>query len=598
MRSKIFSFAAVSLSVLFLAACSHTAETPPAEIENREAVEAVNEIETIEGTPAEKVEAYNEKAIEAQTKLQLLLESEELQSSFLDTLIPTAFAEEATIEDQIAALLEEIKTYTELAAESATEATDPGELKNLLDAVQEIQATTSDIVTAPPPRFAQRFRRAAEDVETRIAEIDEATAEVEDALESGATEIEVDIETDIEDFLASGVRRFRPGEQKNAEELAELKIQNAVSELEKVQARIAEGEISAEEAETIIADLESKIETAKDFFASGDFDQAIETASEGKRDINKIKNVVARAKDAKARAEELKELAEAGDAVAAEQLEKLQAFIEKGKDFKEILAERKEAQREFREEAKDKREESGKIRRGLNSDLLKLKKAEAAGEISASEFEAQKAALLDEAREVRKQKNEAEKELRQEHRALLQELSGLPPEEAKAKREELREEIQTRERVIRDDQKRLYDAIQTGNEESIEAVKKGIKAKREKAQETQRDNVKRFIDKQAENLTEEQKAELQKKRQEVKQAREEFGAAKQDAQELRQEDRDEFHENREEIREDLREIKKDVKDAQRDFSGAVREVKQEVKNATPAPKPDAVRPPPRSSRDY
>ncbi|MCF7845902.1 MAG: hypothetical protein K9L85_01565 [Candidatus Peribacteraceae bacterium] len=591
MHSKQFKFAAITLALTFLAACGQKTDLAITGIENSEAVAAANEIETVEGTPAEKVETYSEKAVEAQAKLQLLLEeAENEQSSLLDVFVPTAFAAELTLEDQIAALLAEIETYTELAAEAATEETDPQKLIGLLGRVQEVQSSTAEIVENPPARFQRTiFAKVKLKVATRTAEIDEAAAEAEDARDSGAAEVEVEVETDVEDLLAGGERRIRINERENLPALAELKIQNAIKELEKIRVRVDNGEILEEDATEILAGLEEQIEAAKSLADGGDFEAAIEAASAGKRAINKIKSVVARAKDAKARAEELKELAAEGDAVAAEKLEKLQPFLEEGKELKKILAERQEVHKEFLEEAQAERGELSKIRRGINSDLLDLKKAEAAGEISTDEFEEQKEALLEQARELGQQRIEAEQKLREEHLELLGELNGLSDEEAKVKREDLRKEIQNRERVIRADQRKLYDAIETGNQESIEAVKAGIQAKQEKVREEQKAQVQRFVEQKIESLSDDEQEVLKQKREELREIR---GEASVDLNE---------------IQKGVQEIKRQVQLGQRELDEAEdddedkgdsaelepqREVKRDVRFAPPL-----ISTPPQSPKD-
>ncbi|MCF7836466.1 hypothetical protein K9N08_02010 [Candidatus Gracilibacteria bacterium] len=535
MKTKFSKIVAVTIFVALLAACgpkSEVKKTSPitpvggVEIQNMEAVAPLSEIQTVGGTSAEKVEIYTDKAREAQTKLQLLLESDLLkvpetnpETSFFDRIIPTAFAEDST-EDQIAQLLAEIQTYTELAAEAATESTNPEEISELLSAVQETQTGTIEILDEASD---EAIAVAGEAIETTvaetmasIAEVDFASAEVADAIDSGATEVSVDVETDVEDFIETGATTINLQDKINPRQRAERKVQRALRELEKVKTKLIENEVPQEEADAILAELKSQVETAREFTANGDFQQAVQLAQNGKREINKVKNVVARAKDAKGRVADLKVLAEGGDAVAAEQLEKLQPLLEKGKEFKQMLDERKEEHQEFIEAAKEGRKELKKVRRGENADLLELKKLQAMGEISEEDFIAKKEAILENAKTVRESNNQAQKELREEKIDWLQELNGLPPAEIQAKKREFEKEIENRKEEIRTDQKRLYDAVQSGNVETIQIVKDGIQSKQQQVRAEQKEKVQQFVEQKMEAMPTENREMIQNKREDLR----------------------------------------------------------------------------------
>ncbi len=523
MQTKFFKIAAAVLSLTLLFACGSkdgagtSGET--SEIEAAGIIAPETEIEIVEGTSAERVEIYTEKAQEAQTKLQLLLESDLLKaprSSFLENIIPTALAEDAATEKQIAELLAEIQIYTELAAEAATESTNPEEIAELLGEVQETQTFTVEILEEVSNDVLEVAGKVilgvAEEITASIEEVDSAVAEVEEAIESGAEEISVDVETDVEEFLEEGITKINLRERINPEKRAERKIRKAIREVEKVKQKLIGNEVPQEEVDAILAEFQNRVEEAKTFAESGDFKQAVKLAKKGKQEANKIKNVVARTKDAKKRFHKLEQLAEEGDAVAAEKLEKLKPLVEAGKKFKEILDERKEVHKEFLEKAKEERAELVKIRREINKDLFEAKKQLAEGEISESDFEDKKEEIFEGLKTIREESAAAKKQLRAEHHELLQELNGLPLEEIRTKKEELKKEIGIREQKIRDDQKRLHDALKFGNKEAVETVKAGLRKKREKASEENLKKVKQFAKEKIEALPPKKREVIQQKR--------------------------------------------------------------------------------------
>lgn len=543
-------------------------------------IQAESEIETVEGTPAEKVDAYTEKAEEAQAKLQLLLESkkaeqaESEESSFIN-LIPTAFAQDdsetASTADEIAELLAEIQTYTELAAEAATEETDPAGVAALLEAVQETQIETADLLDGASGDIGEAANAVIEEVageiDASIEEVDAAVAEVNSALESGASEVQIDIETDVEDFLAEGVKKIRIKDRLDHQKMAERKVQRAKQEIEKVKQKLVENEVPQEEADQVLAELQQKFEESNKLLEEGKFKEATKFARESKREGKQIKNVVARAQDAKQRFAELKQLAEDGDPVAAEKLDNLKPLVEEGKQFKEVLDNRREVHKEFLEEVKAERAEFKQVRRDIDQELYELKKLEALGEITSEEFTAEKGAIFEKKQVIQKERIQVQEQVRSEHIDLLNELKGLPLEEIQAKKRELEGEKQERGQAIRRDQKKLNKAIQTGDEEAVEAIKVEITEGQEEVREQRQEKVQEFVLNKIEQLPPEKQEALKERHENLK-------AVQEERQELRKELRDQSQEGRTEIQEDKKLLRESIQSGDEAAVDAARETIQ------------------------
>jgi len=316
MQTKIFKTAVAVFAFTLLVACGPKTEpvterdssAAMVEIENLEVVNPVIDIQTVEGTPAEKVEIYTDKAKEAQTKLELLLESnllevpeENPETSFFDKIIPTAFAEDsATTEEQIAELLAEIQTYTELAAEAATESTDPEEIVELLEYVQETQVGTAETIEGAivevDEEIVEVLVEAAEEINESMEEIEDAVVEVGLAVASGEEEVSVEIETNVENFIFDGSQKINLREMMNPVIRAEKKVKRLEKTAEKVEEKLTAGEISEEEAAEILAKVQNQIGNSEEMQVlqaafheakeSGDED-AIGSAHEAIREFNR-----------------------------------------------------------------------------------------------------------------------------------------------------------------------------------------------------------------------------------------------------------------------------------------------------------------------
>lgn len=547
--SKLKLIVASGIAVLLtgclgFGADSDDAADTPAVIDDT-AIEAVTEIETVSGTPAEQVEDYTEKAREAQIKLQLLLEKQEAeaageQSSFLHfQLVPTAFAaeegdeDEVTEADEVADLLAEIEIYTELALEAATAETDPEVVAELLEVVQETQTETVELIeeasSDASDEVAEILNDVAEEISESITEVDEAAAEVAAAIDSGATEVVIDVETDVEDFLAEGARKISIREHRNPKARAERKLRRAERELERVRERLVTDGVPATEAAAALAEFQTRVAEAAGFIENGEFGQAIAAARASKRGVKKIQNTLHRVRDAKARFDELKELADSGDAVAAERLEKITPLIREGK-LHEVLAERREVNREFHEQAKVKRAEFKADRKEAREEFLEFKRDEATGEIAPEEFREKKEAFFKFQRDLKNERNAAEREIRAERLEKLGELKGLSTEAIEAKKAELAERAVERRQAISEKQKALHEERRQKIQEKREEVRENIEEKREETQanrEEKREDVR-------ENRTE-KREQIQTKRVEVQDKREEIKDRREEVQEKREE---------------------------------------------------------------
>ncbi|MFH0834338.1 MAG: hypothetical protein V2A63_03035 [Patescibacteria group bacterium] len=497
MHSPKSKLAVLALTLLLLFGCGISPNSDSTVEQNSDALAPSGSIELESGTPTVQVEIYKQKAIDAQTRLRLLLENGTPNFSLREKIIPIAFAADAEFESEVTALLNEIEIYTELALDAATSLTDPAEVAALLDSIQSVQKTTSEILARPPETREMRklFAKTQARLAVRVVDTDEAIAAVYDALDSGATSVEVGVDNEVEDLLPQSRTQLNFAALENIQNLTELKIQLATAELAKVRERIAAGELTAANTDPVLAEIQNQIANATQLLADGKADEAFTLASESKRAVNKIKNVIARSRDALARATGLQKRAEAGDELAAAQLEKLQSFLV-NKDLTEILAEQVGQQKERAEKIAAVREDSDKIRREVNQTLLQLKKSELAGEISAAEFAKKETELLAQVRAAQAERIQAEKELRTQQRELLGELTGLSTDDAKVRRAEIQTETEVRMREARSDERKLFDALTTGNAETIQAVQNGIRIKREQASAQQKIKFQRATEQQ------------------------------------------------------------------------------------------------------
>ncbi|MDD3066518.1 MAG: hypothetical protein PHO48_01660 [Candidatus Gracilibacteria bacterium] len=545
----------------------------PIEITNQAAIQSATEIQTLTGTPAERVEGYTEKAQEAQAKLQILLEQQATQkSSFLRfQIISTALAEDAVVAtDDVAAeiedLLAEIQTYTELAAEAAAEETDPEALADLLAVVQGAQVDTADIISSATSdatdEVAAVLDSAAADVSDSIAEVDDATAEVAEAIDSGAFEIQVQLDTEAGDFLADGATSINLKERLGAKVRAERKLRNAEREMERVKENLIASGVSAEEADAVIAEKQALVAEAKVAFEAGNFDQAHQLAKDGKKGFTEIQVLANRTKDAKARIAEVKAAAEAGDPVAIAQLEKLAPLVEAGKNFQELLQQRQEVQTEYRAELENIRAETKEEREAARKEFADLKLQEATGDISSEEFKAQQEEFFQQQKEVRADRFEAEKQLREEKIQQLTELKGLPIEEIKTNLNQLQEKQKTQVRNILQDTQKLQEALREGNVETIKAVKQEIQATRQEAKT------------QIEAQREEVKNKVQEAHDQVKDIKKEIQAAGEEGKEAI---KAEVQETKKEIKEGIKEVKQEIQNTKAAVKGEVKQIKEEVK---------------------
>ena len=405
-----------------------------------------NIIELIDGSPAEKTEIYTQKAEEAREKLENLLEQNP-QSSFLDKIIPSAFAE-TEVENEVENLLAEIQTYLELATEAATESTDPTEIIELLAEVQTTQDATSELLEDSEIANAE-VDDLLEEIAASGDDIAAAVDEVESAVETGISEIEIDIETDVEDFIASGARKINLREKRDPIRRAERKIQSARNEYQKTKIKLVADGVEEVAAEQILIELREQIATAESKMNEGEFAAAGESATEGKRAAKQIKNASEVASRVRVYHENLQVEAEAGDEIAIEKLEKLEPLIDSQKELKVIIEERAELHQNFIEDAKEAREENQKIRRGDREEIRELKQKQINGEIGEEDFATQKSILIE---KVEAQKEEA-KTVREESKIERENVRDEMREKVETQKEEvknIREQVRGEEKIIRE----------------------------------------------------------------------------------------------------------------------------------------------------
>jgi len=422
------------------------------------------EIEIIDGSPTEKVEIYNQKAIETQKKLELLLEQTS-QSSFLDKIIPTVFAEESTeVED----LLIEIQTYLELAIESATESTNPAEIVELLEEVQTTQNETTDLLES----FDST--EAVEDLVEEIAvsgdEVSTAMDEAASAFEAGLSEIQIDVETDVEDFLVNGATKIDLREKRDPIRRVNRKIQSAQNEYQKTKAKLIGDGVAEIEAEEMLSEFREKIATAEIKIGEGEFVKAGEIVTEGKRFSKQIKNASEVVSQARVYYENLKIEVDKGDELAAEKLEKLQPLVDSQKELKTIVRERVELRQKFIEDAKVIRQENQKVRREDRDEIRELKQKQVEGEISAEEFEIQKDEIAEDVKLKREEAKKVQDELREDHKNSIEEIH----EKVQIQKEEVKnvqEQIWEDKNAIRENEKedRSGNTIEVKNGVEVES---------------------------------------------------------------------------------------------------------------------------------
>lgn len=471
-RSHTSRALALIATTALLAGCSlNPFAGDTASIKNPTAVAPVEKIELLKtGTPTEQVKAYTDKAKEAQAKLQLLLEEQKKKesgqksSAIINLLVPTALAQSdenvatdttATTNstaDEIAALIEEIQTYTELAIEAADDVTDPTTAAALLDEVQATQATTADIVTSASTEasadVAATLSNAVQTVTDSIASVDAVAAEVDTAVDTGATAITVDVPTDVEDFVATN-EPIILAKKRNPQFVAELKLGRAARELERMRKNLLDDGVAPEEVQKVIAEQQTTIDQAKQLAQKGDFKGALNQVRDGFQEIRQTEMVADRINDAQSRYDTLKKAAEAGDELAKEQLDKLTPLLKDGTDLTQRVEERQKFHEEFQKEAANMRQEFRAERQELQGEFLSAKRAEAAGEITSEEFAAKKQELVEARAGLVEKRIEAEKGLQAERAEKFAELKNLPPEEKAKKIEELKKGFEERKDALR-----------------------------------------------------------------------------------------------------------------------------------------------------
>ena len=428
-----------AVATFLLAGCGQSVSENETEVKNKIQLDISTEdvsqnttegVEIIEGSPAEKTGIYNQKAIEVQNQLEFLLEQDP-RSSFLDKIILTAFAEDAT-DEEVEDLLVELQTYLELATEAATESTDPAEIAELLVDVQTTQSATIDLFEGVDS--TELVEELIEEIESSGDEISVAVKEVEGAVDAGLFEIEIDIETDVEDFIASGVRRIDLREKRNPIRRAARKIQSAQIEYQKVKTKLIKNGIDEIVAGEMLAESRERITTAEVKIGEGEFRAAVSLATEGKVLSKRIKNVSEVVGRARGQYQNLQIAAGAGDEAAIEKSEKLQLLVDEKKELKALIEERVRLRRDFVEEAKSVRVEIQKVRRDDRVEFRELKQQQISGEIDEEEFEAQKKKLI----ESVKLKKEETKESRAELKTERENVRGEIQQKIKTQKEEVK----------------------------------------------------------------------------------------------------------------------------------------------------------------
>lgn len=210
-----------------------------------ESEETIAQPEPVEKDPAlERVEEYLRKAEEAKEKLRQQLEADNKVSFF--EFIPTTYAqEEVSVED----LLAEIELNIELAAEAAE---DIQSLETLGEVLADIQETQEGITS----ELADISEGGSEDVLVAITEtaitlnetgqnIEDAIIETEEAIESGETEVEINVETMAEEL-------FLDEKNVNKADLLKRKLEKKRSQVEALRLNLLGSGLSEEKVQEII----------------------------------------------------------------------------------------------------------------------------------------------------------------------------------------------------------------------------------------------------------------------------------------------------------------------------------------------------------
>ncbi|MFH1546239.1 MAG: hypothetical protein ABIE14_02595 [Patescibacteria group bacterium] len=481
MQTKLFKAVVAIFTFALLTACSPKSEpvemegiAPLIEIQDEAVIQSEMEIETVDGTPAEKVEIYTEKAKEAQIELQLLLESNSPETlegtSFLEKFIPTAFAEDSTTEEQMEQLLAEIQIYTELAAEAATESSDPEEIVELLEEVQETQVGTTEIIEEAileaDEEITEILTEAAEEAAESTEEVEDAVAEAEVAVASGEKEVNIEIETDVENFIFDGSRKIKLREMMNPVIRAEKKVRRLEITAEKVEEKLTAGEINGEEAAKILEKIQNQIKNGEEMrVLQAAFHEAKESGDEEAIDAahGAIKEFNNSATAEKAEEREAKILGKIESLPEEDQAEALEKYEEQ------------------KEQQKVRRTERNEFIENVSEAKVELKEARESGDEEAVE-------------NLKEQIGGYHKEFQQaQEDKILGKIESLPEEaqaealkkyeERKIQREETAVRKQETLEKVKADREMLREAKESGDEEAVEAAEEAIQIHREEVKE-------------------------------------------------------------------------------------------------------------------
>lgn len=307
-----------------------------------------------EGSIPQKVFDYLYRAEKAKEKLRQKLELEKIDVPRFPGALPTAYAQEDLDESTVEEFLAEIELDVELAVEEA----EKGYNLDLIDAtLEEVQVVLEvlindldEIVDLANDEEEYQIKKTNEHLDELFQNIEESIVEVLEAIKNEAFFINLDVQTNVEEFLLSGKTLKGIPLEVDREKFGEAKIDRYRAEMGDLEAELKVANIDEGERKMILERQKRNLQKALGMVWAGaspekvwprmrelrrDYRIMQALISEGITEIESLSASVGKTK--KKRIKLIKERLKARDAFKKEIKQKIKSGDIASRDWQEVL---------------------------------------------------------------------------------------------------------------------------------------------------------------------------------------------------------------------------------------------------------------------